>query len=123
VENPKRPHNEIIREQPSLGNYAILSNSIVPLDEKIVDLKNQVWYMYFDGATSRHGKGVGIVLKSPLGHIFKFTYRLEFEATNNVAEYEALLLGLQFAKDLKIKLLSIKGDSDLVIMQIKKICL
>ena len=75
--------------------------------------------MYFDGAASRHGKGAGIVLKSPLDHIFKFSYRLEFEATNNVAEYEAILLGLELEKSLKIKLLSIKGDSDLVIMQLK----
>lgn len=67
------------------------------------------------GASSRHGKGAGIVLKSPLDHIFKFAYRLEFEATNNVAEYEAILLGLELTKSLKIKLLSIKRDSDLVI--------
>ena len=75
--------------------------------------------MHFDGAASRHGKGAGIVLKSPLGHIFKFAYRLEFNATNNVDEYEALLLGFELAKALRIKLLSIKGDSDLVIMQVK----
>ena len=89
VEDPKRPHNEVITKKPNLGNYAILSNSIIPLevkvDEKISDLKSQVWYMHFDGASSRHGKGVGIVLKYPLGHGFKFAHRLEFEATNNVA--------------------------------------
>ncbi len=59
------------------------------------------------------------MLKSPLGHIFKFAYQLEFEATNNVVEYEALLLGLDLAKALRIKLLSIKGDFDLIIMQLK----
>lgn len=75
--------------------------------------------MYFDGASSRYSKGAGIVLKSPLGHIFKFAYQLEFEATNNVDEYEALLLGLELAKALRVKFLSIKGDSDLIIMQIK----
>ena len=75
--------------------------------------------MNFDGAHSRYGKGVGIVLTSPLGHIFKFSYRLEFDATNNVAEYEALLLGLELAKDFRIKLLSIKGDSDLVILKLR----
>jgi len=75
--------------------------------------------LYFDGARSRHGKATRIVLKSHLGHIFKFAYRLEFEATNNVAEYEALLLGIEMGKTLKVKLLSIKGDSDLIILQIK----
>ena len=58
-------------------------------------------------------------MKSPLGHIFKFSYRLEFDATNNVAEYEALLLGFELEKALRINMLSIKGDSDFVIMQVK----
>ena len=123
VEDHKRPHNEIIKEQPDMGNYAIMSNSIVPLDDKVdekfEDLRDQVWYMHFDGAASRYGKAAGIVLKSPLGNIFKFAYRLEFGATNNVVEYEALLLGFELAKALRIKLLSIKGDSDLVIIQVK----
>lgn len=83
------------------------------------DLKDKDWNLYIDDKTSRHGKSTRIVLKSPLGHIFKFSYRLEFEATNNVAEYEALLLGIELEKDLRVKLLSIKGDSDLVIMRIK----
>lgn len=54
-----------------------MSNSIIPfndkVDEKFGDLKDRVWYMYFNDASPRHGKGVGIVLKSPLSHIFKFT--------------------------------------------------
>jgi hypothetical protein len=44
---------------------------------------------------------------------------LEFDATNNVAEYEALILGLEICKDKGIKCLNIKGDSDLVIQQLK----
>jgi ribonuclease HI len=44
---------------------------------------------------------------------------LEFDATNNVAEYEALLLGLEVCKDMGVKCLNIKGDSDLVIQQLK----
>lgn len=77
-------------------------------------------YLYFDSAASKHGKVAGIVLKSPLGHIFKFAYWLEFKVTNNVAKYEALLLDTELAISLKVKLISIKGDLDLVIMQINK---
>ena len=44
---------------------------------------------------------------------------LEFEASNNVAENEALLLGLETTKDMGINMLNIKGDSDLVVLQIK----
>jgi ribonuclease HI len=75
--------------------------------------------MHFDGAFSRAGKGVGIVIESPSGQEFKFAYRLEFDATNNVAEYEVFLLGLELCKDMGVKCLNIKGDSDLVIQQLK----
>jgi ribonuclease HI len=75
--------------------------------------------MNFDGAHSRSGKGAEIVLVSPTGKYYNFAFRLEFDATNNVAEYEALLLGLEIAKDMGIKIINVKGDSDLVILQVK----
>jgi hypothetical protein len=120
VGKPEAPVDELLYEEESLGNYAILSNSIVPLEEKVKDNElDRVWHMHFDGAFSRLGKGAGIVLQSPSGKISKFSYRLEFEATNNVAEYEALLLGLEVCIEKGIKCLCIKGDSDLVIQQLK----
>jgi ribonuclease HI len=92
----------------------------VPLQETVKDSElDKVWYMNFDGVFSRTGKGTGIVLQSPSGEMFKFFYRLEFDATNNVAKYEALLLGLELCRDRGIKCLNIKGDSDLVIQQLK----
>ena len=88
----------------------------MPLEEKVQDNElDKVWYLNFDGVFSRVGKGVGIVLQTPNGEVLKFSYRLEFDATNNVAEYEALLLGLELCRDRGIKCLNIKGDSDLVI--------
>ena len=65
------------------------------------------------------GKGDGFVITSPIGQGFNFFFRLEFEATNNVAEYEELLLRLEIAKDMGIKMLNIRGDSDLIILQVK----
>ena len=93
-----------------------MSNSIVPLQETVKYSEfDKVWYLNFDGAFSRAGKGAGIVLQSPNGEVMKFSYRLEFDATNNVAEYEALLLGLELCKDKGIKCLNISGGLDLVI--------
>jgi ribonuclease HI len=56
-----------------------------------------MWKMYFDGASSWEGVGVGILLISPSGKFFPFSFRLQFEtnSTNNVCEYEALVLGLE----------------------------
>ena len=45
-------------------------------------------------------------------------YKLEFQTTNNVAEYEALVLGLRAAKDLGIQQLVVFGDSKLVVQQV-----
>ena len=58
--------------------------------------------MYFDGSCSKEGDGVGIILISSLKESFIFSFKLEFEATNNVAEYEALLIGLKTTKDMNI---------------------
>ena len=75
--------------------------------------------MSFDGAYPKAGKGAGIVITSPWDKKFTFAYRLEFDASNNVAKYEALLLGLEITKDMGIHVLSIKGDWDLIISQVK----
>jgi ribonuclease HI len=116
----RNPINELKYDDEGLGNYAILSNSIVPLKDKVQDNElDKVWYMNFDGAFSRAGKGAGIVLQAPNGKVSKFAYRLEFDATNNVAEYEALILGLELCRDRGVRCLNIKGDSDLVIQQLK----
>jgi ribonuclease HI/transposase InsO family protein len=121
IEDPKEQFNEFICQTSDMGNFSICSNFLAPVEEKFKDEKetNKAWKMNFDGAHSRSGKGAGIVLVSPTGKSHNFAFRLEFDATNNVAEYEALLLGLEIAKDMGIKILNVKGDSDLVILQVK----
>lgn len=52
-------------------------------------------------------------------HAEGHTYRLNFRCTNNMAEYEALLLGLKLIKSLGVIRVSILGDFDLVIQQMK----
>jgi hypothetical protein len=57
--------------------------------------KNQIWSLYFDGSKSKEGSGVGCIIIDPIGNKTLLACRLEFECTNNVAEYEALLQGLR----------------------------
>ena len=59
------------------------------------------WRMSFDGAASKRGVGVGISIRPPVGEPKLLAYKLEFKCTNNVAEYEALILGLKALKDLQ----------------------
>jgi ribonuclease HI len=79
----------------------------------------QVWKMYFDGASSKESVGAGVVFISPSQEVISLSYKLEFETTNNVAEYEALVLGLRAAKDMKIEELSVFGDAELIVHQVR----
>jgi ribonuclease HI len=76
--------------------------------------------MHFDGSCSNEGNRVGIILISPVGKIHNFYYRLEFACTNNVTEFEALLLGIENAYNLVCGHLSILGDSKLFVNLIRK---
>ena len=73
------------------------------------------WKCYFDGAYSKDGKGAGFLLISPEGNLMPFYFKLEFDSTDNVVEYEALILILQVAKQMKVQCISIFGDSELII--------
>lgn len=49
--------------------------------------------MYFVGSSSREGSGAGVVLVSPSNETITLSYELEFKTTNNIVEYEELILG------------------------------
>ncbi|GFY85297.1 hypothetical protein Acr_04g0000350 [Actinidia rufa] len=60
------------------------------------------WQMYVDGARNRQGAGTGVVLRSLEGAVFEQCLRFNFPATNNEAEYEALIAGLRSASKLGV---------------------
>ncbi|KAG8490080.1 hypothetical protein CXB51_015364 [Gossypium anomalum] len=81
--------------------------------------ENFSWKLNFDGASNAVGNGIGAVLISPSGDHYPFTCRLDFDCTNNMAEYEVCIIGIRAAIDRKIKVLEVYGDSALVIYQLK----
>jgi ribonuclease HI len=80
----------------------------------------EVWRMYFDGSLKLQGEGVGILFIAPGGEQLKYALQLLFPASNNAAECEALIHGLNIAISLGIKRLMVYGDSLVVISQINK---
>jgi ribonuclease HI len=76
--------------------------------------------MYFDGSLMKTGAGAGLLFISPLGKHLRYVSRLHFSASNNVAEYEALVNGLRIAIELGVRRLDARGDSQLVIDQVMK---
>ena len=72
--------------------------------------------MSFDGSCGKDGSGAGVwIHNTNKGN----SYKLDFQCTNNIAEYEALLLGLNFLKNIGAKKISAQGDLELIISQIK----
>ncbi|XP_024029260.1 uncharacterized protein LOC112093922 [Morus notabilis] len=77
------------------------------------------WKLYVDGSSNDNGSGAGLVLHTPEGHKVTSAVRFEFPASNNEAEYEALLAGLRLAEHLKAENLDIFSDSQLIVNQVK----
>lgn len=61
-----------------------------------------IWKLYTDGASNDRCSGAGIVLVTPEGRSICYALKFDFRATNNEAEYEALLTGLKLARDPRI---------------------
>ncbi len=80
----------------------------------------QPWVLYVDGSSTSGGSGAGLILTSPDGVVAEQALRLEFPASNNEEEYEALIAGLKLAKELKAGNLKVFSDSQLVVNQVLK---
>ena len=93
------------------------------MDEKLVGTISQYgpspWEVYVDGALNQKGSGVGLVLISPEKIIIEKSLRLDFSATNNEAEYEALMMGMAMVQRMGGKSVKVFLDSRLVVGQVK----
>ncbi|GJR94338.1 reverse transcriptase domain-containing protein [Tanacetum coccineum] len=76
------------------------------------------WTLFTDGSSCIDGSGAGLILTNPKGTEFTYAMRFRFEATNNEAEYEALIAGLRIVEKMGIKNLQANVDSKLVANQV-----
>ncbi|GJR83957.1 reverse transcriptase domain-containing protein [Tanacetum coccineum] len=76
------------------------------------------WTLFTDGSSCIDGSGAGLILTNPEGVEFTYAMRFRFEATNNEAEYEALIAGLRIAEQMGVKNLQANVDSRLVANQV-----
>ncbi|XP_059658480.1 uncharacterized protein LOC132304778 [Cornus florida] len=88
------------------------------MDEPDECLEESSWKLFIDRSSNQIGVGIGVKLQTPEGTTLSQAIRLEFRATNNEAEYEALLTGLRLAKELRVKSLVAFSDSQLIIRQV-----
>ncbi|XP_071694950.1 uncharacterized protein [Rutidosis leptorrhynchoides] len=78
------------------------------------------WELFTDGASSTDGAGAGLILTGPEGEEHTYALRFTFHASNNEAEYEALLSGLRIDEKMGIKALKVSVDSQLVSNQMNE---
>ena len=93
------------------------------MDEKLVGLIStqggSSWRVYVDGTANQRGAGLGLVLISPEEVIIEKSLRLGFSATNNEAEYEALLMGMSMVQKMGGKVVEVFSDSRLIVGQVR----
>ncbi|XP_075475589.1 uncharacterized protein LOC142506679 [Primulina tabacum] len=89
------------------------------LIEMVLPREEEIWRVVVDGASNLSGCGVGVVLIAPSGEKIKLARRIDSRVTNNEAEYEAVLAGLQASREVGASRVIIYSDSQLVAQQIR----
>ncbi|XP_070032082.1 uncharacterized protein [Nicotiana tomentosiformis] len=105
-----------------LADFVVdFSPGLLPLATKeavmVSELTSGVWTLFTDGASNVKGSGLGVMLITPSGEILRLAIRT-VPLTNNGAEYEALIAGLELARGLDSEIIDIKCDSQLVVNQV-----
>ena len=106
---------EIVIKGQVLADFVMEFTSAEPAEnaQTLTDLP--IWKLSIDGATS----GAGLILTSPEGIDIEYALRFGFQASNNEAEYEAVIASLNLAHSLEIDQLEVCSDSQLVVRQIE----
>ena len=104
--------------------YDDLSDEIAEVSLINASLEVQVWQLFFDGAsrTSPMGNitaGVGVILIFPYNYVIPHAFSLTESCSNNVLEFNALLIGMQLAEEIEVKFLEAYGDSKLIVNQVR----
>jgi ribonuclease HI len=82
--------------------------------EEEVNKDVEAWTVFCDGSWGTFGAGAAVVLVAPLKVKTCYATKLHFSCTNNIAEYEALLLGLRKLRAMGIRRAILKTDSQVI---------
>ena len=78
-----------------------------------------IWRLSVDGAANAQGSGVGLILISSDGIDVEYALRFGFQASNNEAEYEAIIVGLNLAHSMEVDQQEVCSNSQLVVKRIE----
>ncbi|XP_059454999.1 uncharacterized protein LOC132185214 [Corylus avellana] len=81
--------------------------------------KERTWVIHVDGSSTKRNRRAGVVMITPDGRELKSSLRLEFKTTNNEAEYEAVIAGLDLAQELEAEFVEVRSDSQVIVSHIR----
>ncbi|XP_061998892.1 uncharacterized protein LOC133716187 [Rosa rugosa] len=102
-----QPLKQVLQKPKSLGR--------LPVSEPNT---TSAWTLHVDGSSNSKLSGAGVVLTDPEGNTYEYALQFKLKASNNAAEYEALIADIQLAKELGVTRLAIFSDSQLVVNQV-----
>ena len=79
---------------------------------------NSLWSLRIDGSSNMNGSGTDVILDSQIGENISYALGLKFPASNNEAEYKAVLGKIRLVKKIRAEQLKIYSDSQLVVNQV-----
>ena len=94
-----------------LADFVMEFTSAEPAENTQAPTDLPIWKLSVGGATNAQGSGAGLILTSPEGIDIEYALRFGFQASNNEAEYEAVIAGLSLAHSLEIDQLEVCSDS------------
>jgi ribonuclease HI len=100
-----------------VADFVVDHMAVIDSDACLVEVTP--WKLFFDGSVCSRGQGVGCVLVSPSGACHEFAVRLDFACTNNQAEYQGMLHGLELLRKMGVKEIEALGDFNLIVQQIR----
>ncbi|GKC50859.1 reverse transcriptase domain-containing protein [Tanacetum coccineum] len=116
-------HNITYRPRTSvkgqiLVDFLVEKPDKAPPDTTVVEIPQEPWTLFTDGSSCVDGSGMGLILTSPEGTEFTYALRFQFTASNNEAEYEALIAGFRIAAQMGVHNVHVSVDSKLVASQV-----
>ncbi|GJX95481.1 reverse transcriptase domain-containing protein [Tanacetum coccineum] len=101
-----------------LADFLVEKPDESPLETPVVEIPQEPWTLFTDGSSCVDGSGAGLILTNPEGTEFTYALRFPFTASNNEAEYEALIAGLRIATQMGVHNVHVSVDSKLVANQV-----
>jgi len=98
--------------------YADFMVELSPTDAQLGKEANFRWVLSVDGSSNQQGSGAGVIFEGPNRLLIEQALRFAFKASNNQAEYEALIAGMLLAKVMGARSLLAKSNSQLVTGQV-----